>query len=187
MARPRAQGQAMIRTEIAALNACSAEPPVTSHPARVTRAITSTAGTKTPEMRSASRWTAAFSFWASSTRPQHVGQLRVAPDTRGPDHQVDRRPQIVPPTTRSPGLTSTGRDSPVMALRSMADCHRRSPRRRWPPSPPAAPRTGHPPRAGRSGAGVRRPSASSTATSLAPTAASDRRAFPDRRLLSASK
>ena len=45
----------MISTATAAVKAAAAEWPVSSHAANVTAAITSTAGTNTAEMRSASR------------------------------------------------------------------------------------------------------------------------------------
>ena len=67
MARPRAHGQAMISTAIAAVNACVHPCPAASHPTSVRAATTSTTGTKTPETRSASRCADDFPVWASST------------------------------------------------------------------------------------------------------------------------
>ena len=76
------------------------EPPASSQPPGCTTAMTSTAGTKTPEIRSASRWTAAFSFCASSTsrtmwaswvsRPTLVARTTKRPptDDRAADHPV---------------------------------------------------------------------------------------------------
>ena len=67
VASPRAQGQAMIRTATAALNAAVAELPVSSQTARVVKDRRMTTGTKMPDTRSANLWTSALPFWASST------------------------------------------------------------------------------------------------------------------------
>ena len=67
VARPSAQGQAMISTATAAVKAAATECPVSSQPARVNAEITRTAGTKTAETRSARRWMDAFPVCASAT------------------------------------------------------------------------------------------------------------------------
>ncbi len=166
----------MISTASAALNACSAELPATSHPVSVVAAIASTAGTKTPEIRSASRWIAAFWAWACSTSLMREASWVSSPTFTA---RTISRPlsATVPPTTLSPSATSVGTDSPVIMLRSTAD---------WPnsTSPSAAifspGRTTNMVPACSSATGTRRslPSVSSTQTSLAPVAASSRMASP---------
>src|SRR6266700_5181138 len=56
VARPSAQGQAMISTASAALNTWPAGLPAVSQPARVSAEHASTAGTNTAQIRSAIRW-----------------------------------------------------------------------------------------------------------------------------------
>ena len=60
VARPSAQGQAMIRTATAAVKAEAALPSTSSQAASVKRAMTITTGTKIAEIRSASLWTGAL-------------------------------------------------------------------------------------------------------------------------------
>ena len=67
VARPSAHGQAMISTATAAVNAAAAECPDSSQAASVTAAMISTAGTKTADTRSASRWIEALPLCASAT------------------------------------------------------------------------------------------------------------------------
>ena len=62
--------------------------PASSHPARVSTENVRTSGTNTPQMRSASRWMAAFSAWACSTSRDQVSKLGVGPDLDGPDDQA---------------------------------------------------------------------------------------------------
>ncbi len=112
VARPSAQGQAMTRTLTAAVIAASTSLPVSSHAAKVTAAMTSTTGTNTAEIRSASRWIGALPVCASTTdwriRASSVSRpIRVTSTTRRPS--VFR----VPPTTSSPTAFSAGRLSPV--------------------------------------------------------------------------
>ena len=59
VARPSAQGQAMMSTATAAVNASSTESPRTNQAARVTRAMVSTVGTNTAATLSTRRWTGA--------------------------------------------------------------------------------------------------------------------------------
>ena len=74
VARPRAQGQAMISTATAFRNAPSQSPVANSQPASVATAATTTAGTKMPDTRSARRWTGALVDRAFSDNPYHLGQ-----------------------------------------------------------------------------------------------------------------
>ncbi len=110
----------MIRTATAAVKAAVAEWPVMSQAARVVSDRPMTMGTNTADTRSASRWTSALPFWASSTRraiwASWVSEpTRVASTTRRPPALT------VAPTTVSPGATSTGTDSPVSMAASMAE------------------------------------------------------------------
>ncbi len=87
---------------------------------RVARAIRMTTGTKTAEIRSASRWAAALPFCASSTslaiRASRVSApTRVASTTRRPPALT------VAPVTVSPTVTSAGTDSPVSIEASTAE------------------------------------------------------------------
>ena len=120
VARPSAQGQAITSTETAAVNAAVTPKPAPSHAPSVPTAITMTMGTKTPEMRSASRCTGALPLWASSTRRAICASwvsapMRVARTTSRPPALT------VAPTTWSPGPASTGTDSPVIIAISRAD------------------------------------------------------------------
>ncbi len=143
-----------------------------------------TTGTKTAEMRSASRWAAALPFWASSTsfaiRANWVSApTRVASTTSRP-------PAFrVAPVTVSPTPTSTGTDSPVSIDASTAEVPSTtvpsvaifSPGRTRKRSPVLSPSTG-----------IRssRPSRS-TVTSLAPSSSRAFSAAPALRLERASK
>ena len=120
VASPSAQGQAMISTATAAVKAASGSPLNTSQPTNVSSAITSTTGTKTAEMRSASRSTGALVRWASSTRRVICASCVSAPTRVA---RTTRRPEAltVEPTTASPGPTSTGTGSPVSRDRSTAE------------------------------------------------------------------
>ena len=114
VARPSAQGQAMMRTDANATVAKSARGsgPTTYQTTQVATAIARTTGTKTPEMRSASFWIGGLEACACSTSraicasavrlPTAVASMSIAPSTLR-----------VPPMTRSPGPFSTGSDSPV--------------------------------------------------------------------------
>ena len=185
VARPSAQGHAITSTASAAEKALSAPPPASSHPAAVRAAITNTAGTNTPEIRSARRWASAFCDWASSTRRTIAAKWVSEPTAAA---STIRRPSstMVPPTTLAPGCTPTGLDSPVMALISTA----------------ALPSTTRPSAAmvspGRTtkrccslscsaGMTISVPSAWSTVTFLALSAASARNALPAFDLARASK
>ena len=119
VARPRAQGQAMTSTATDAVSAFWTEAPATSQPTSVRAAIPRTAGTNTPEMRSARRCTGALPACAAVTiapiRASVVpSPTRVARTSRAPEVL------IVPPVTSSPTPTSTGTDSPVSRASSTA-------------------------------------------------------------------
>ena len=142
------------------------------------------AGTKTPLIRSASRWIAAFSACASSTslisRDSWVsGPVLTARTTSRPVSTM------VPPMTVSPSPASPGTDSPVIMERSMAV---------WPnsTSPSAAMvspgRTTNlsPGRSRLAGTGRSVPSGPSRHTSLAAAAARSRMAWLVMRLARAS-
>ncbi len=176
VARPRAQGHAMIRTASPALTACPAGLPASSQPASVSTANARTTGTKTPQMRSASRWMAAFSAWACSTSLIRWASWVSAPTLTA---RTTRRPvsTIVPPVTLSPSAASAGTDSPVIMLRSTAVC----PNSTSPSAAMVSPGRTTNMSPGRSrAAGIWRsvPSVSSRQTSLAPAAASSRMAAP---------
>ena len=186
VARPRAQGQAMISTATAAVNAVAAlsvAAAVSQNPSvAAARAITT--GTKTADTRSARRWTWALPVWASSTR-RAIWARAVSAPTRVAS--TTRRPPAltVAPVTGSPGPTSTGTGSPVSSEASMAEVPSTtmpsvatfSPGRTTKRSPTASwsigMRCSWPSR--------------STATSLAPSSSRARRAAPERRLARASK
>lgn len=67
VARPSAHGQAMMSTATAAVNAACSPPPVSVHTANVPIASTTTTGTNTAEIRSASRCTGALPVCACVT------------------------------------------------------------------------------------------------------------------------
>ena len=120
VARPSAHGQAMINTATAAANAAVEPAPAPSQKPRVATEIVMTMGTKTPEIRSASRWAWALPVWASSTS-RAIWASWVSDPTRVA-RTTSRPPALtVAPTTVSPGPTSTGTDSPVSIEASTAD------------------------------------------------------------------
>ena len=95
VASPSAHGQAMISTATAAVKAKVRPSPAPSQKPSVATASPITTGTKTPEMRSASRWTGALPVWASVTSLAIWASAVSAPTLRGADDQpaagVDRR------------------------------------------------------------------------------------------------
>src|SRR5699024_30237 len=120
VARPRAQGQAMISTATVAVNAALTGKPAPSHAPSVATATAMATGTNTAETRSASRWISALPDWASSTILAICANCvseptRVALTTRRPPAFT------VAPVTGSPAVTSTGTDSPVSIDASMAE------------------------------------------------------------------
>ena len=119
VASPSAQGHAMTSTATAAVKPCC-HPVVSPQPSSVSSAMTRTTGTNTAETRSASRCTGALPLCAAVTsavmRASAVSlPTRVARSTSSPSCTT------VPPETESPGPTSTGTDSPVSMLASIAD------------------------------------------------------------------
>ena len=185
MARPSAHGQAMISTATAAVKAKATSSPLPIQKPSVARAMPKTTGTKTPETRSASRWTGALPDWASVTSLAICASAvsaptRVARTTSRPPALIDA------PATSSPGCFSTGTDSPVSSDWSTADVPVSttpsvaifSPGRTTNRSPTASCSTG---------TRCSVPSASSTETSLAPSSSSAVRAAPALRLARASK
>ncbi len=184
VARPNAQGQAMINTETAAVNANAAPAPASSHPTRVSNARATTMGTNTADTRSARRCTGALPACASATRRAIWASwvsdpIRVARTTSRPPALT------VAPTTSSPGPTSTGTGSPVSMLVSTADAPSSttpsvaifSPGRTTNRSPTARSLIGR-----RTSTPSRR-----IATSLAPMPSSARNAAPERDLTRASR
>ncbi len=109
----------MTSTATAAVKPCC-QPVVSPQPSSVSSAMTRTTGTNTAETRSASRCTGALPLCAAVTsavmRASAVSlPTRVARSTSRPSCTT------VPPETESPGPTSTGTDSPVSMLASIAD------------------------------------------------------------------
>ncbi len=190
VARPSAQGQAMINTATAAVKASVAGCPRASQTPRVTSAIPITTGTNTAETRSARRWTRALPLWASVTSRAMRASCVSAPTRVA--RTTSRPPAFtVAPTTASPGATSTGTDSPVTMLASTADSPSSttpsvaifSPGRTTNSSPIRSASTGIR-SSTRRGPVPRAPSAGrsrSTVTSFAPRWSSARRAAPERR------
>ena len=82
VASPSAQGQAMISTATAAVNAAAAAPPKASQPASVASEIAITTGTKTAETRSASRCTGALPDCACLDEPRDLRERGVGADPR---------------------------------------------------------------------------------------------------------
>ena len=78
----------MIRTESAALKACSVDPPTSSQATRVTSAMTSTAGTKTAGDAIGQPLDRRLLVLGVLDKPDHVSQLGVLADLRGLDHQA---------------------------------------------------------------------------------------------------
>ena len=184
VARPRAHGQAMISTATAAVNATDGSSPTPSQNPSVATARAMTIGTNTAEIRSASRCTGALPLWASCTSRAIWASSVSAPTLVA--RTTSRPPALtVAPVTASPGPTSTGTGSPVSSEASIADepssttpsVATFSPGRTTKRSPTAS-----------SSIGMRCSAPSrSTATSLAPSSSSARRAAPERRLARASK
>ena len=115
VARPRAQGQAMMSTET---NATSARWSRTStgeklnHNTNAVMAIQSTTGTKTPLITSASRWIGALLPCASCTSRTICCSTVSFPTLVASKRNAPVRFTVAPKTS-SPGRFSTGRLSPV--------------------------------------------------------------------------
>ena len=120
VAKPNAQGQAIMRTATAAVNAFVASPSTTNHAINVTSEMSSTTGTKMLLTLSASFCTGAFVACASRTNFAICAKVVSAP-TR--ETRTFKRPVklIVAPVTASPATTSTGTLSPVSMDISMLE------------------------------------------------------------------
>ena len=114
VARPSAQGQAMISTETAATRAWArlGGGPKSAQSPKATTATATTAGTKTPATRSATRWIGARERWAWATI-WTIRASRVSLPTCSARSTKLPLPFRVPPMTLAPGAFSTGRASPV--------------------------------------------------------------------------
>ena len=122
VARPSAQGQAMISTDTAAATAKTraGSGPQTSQAAKDRIAIRTTVGTNTEDTRSASPWMGARERRAFDTISTICARTVSAPTRRA---SITRLPFLlmVPPVTGSPGPFSTGTGSPVIMLSSTED------------------------------------------------------------------
>ena len=122
VARPIAQGQAMITTPMNEVRARvrRGSGPKRYQPAKVRRATARTPGTKTSLIRSARRWIGALDPWACSTSDT-IRASAVSAPTR-----VARKANVpvvltVAPKTSSPTPLATGIGSPVSIASSTAD------------------------------------------------------------------
>jgi len=115
VARPRAHGQATMRTATAATNACAMRGcgPSKLHAAKVPPAATTTAGTNHAATTSATCWMGARLRCASLTI-RTICASSVSEPTRSARITKLPVPLTVAPTSRSPGCFSTGKDSPVI-------------------------------------------------------------------------
>ncbi len=120
VASPKAQGQEITTTATAAVSASLMLVVASIHTTKVSAAITSTAGTKTPATLSARRAIGALVALASSTSWIIFARLVSAP-TRVARKVNDPVRLTVAAETVSPGPFSTGTDSPVRALSSTAE------------------------------------------------------------------
>ncbi|MPM75465.1 hypothetical protein SDC9_122458 [bioreactor metagenome] len=173
VARPRAQGQAMISTDSAALNEVRGPAPDSSQAARVTSAMPITVGTNTATTLSTRVWTRALRACAWSAVAAIWASWVWAPTCRA---SMINAPVLlmVPPGTRSPSAACSGIGSPVIIEVSTAECPTqtvpsvaiRSPGRTRNRSPtrssPSGTTTSRPSRITRTVVGARSPSALST-------------------------
>ena len=109
VARPSAQGQAMIRTATAASMAWAVSPANSDQPMKVTIEIPITVGTNTAETRSARRCMSDLPDWASSTS-RTIWASAVSPPTAVA--RMVSTPEVfrVAPATVDPSVFSTGSD-----------------------------------------------------------------------------
>ena len=184
VARPSAHGQATTRTATAALQADAAGSPAPSQKPSVAAATAITHGTNTAAIRSASRCASALVACAWLTR-RVICASKVPEPTRVA--RTTSRPLMftVAPVTGSLGPTSAGIDSPVTSDASTAEL----PSATTPSVAIFSPgRTTNRSPAASSSTGTRRSDPSrSTATVLAPSAASALSAMPDRSRARASR
>jgi hypothetical protein len=115
VARPNAQGQAMMRTATEATRACArrGSGPTFAQIAKVRTETASTAGTNQAATRSASRWMGARLLWASATM-RTMRASSVSLPTLSADMISHPNPFKVPPSTLSPARFSAGSGSPVI-------------------------------------------------------------------------
>ena len=123
VARPSAQGQAMISTATADTSASvnAGAGPATNQTAKVAIAIAITTGTKYAEIASASRWIGALDACACCTMRTICANMVSAPTLAA---RTRNEPVVltVAPMTVSPARLVTGIDSPVTIDSSTADC-----------------------------------------------------------------
>ncbi len=122
VARPRAQGHAMMSTltNVRSAYARRGSGPKSNQTTNVAIAMSRTVGTKIPATVSARRWIGALRPCASRTRRTICASVVLWPVrlTRKVNAPVRL---TVAPITESPGRFSTGRGSPVSMLSSTAD------------------------------------------------------------------
>ena len=111
VARPSAQGQAMIRTVTATMSACASRGsgPTVAQTRNATTATTMTAGTNQAATRSAMRWIGARERWASAT----ICTIRAS---------IVSRPILSARMTSEPGLVHGAADDGVAGR--LGDRHR---------------------------------------------------------------
>ena len=121
VAKPRAQGQAMISTATALTRAkaIAGAGPIIDHTTKVTRAATMTPGTNQAETVSARAWIGARERCASATMPT-IRASRVSLPTRSASMTKEPVVLTVAPVTLSPGAFSAGTGSPVIIDSSTA-------------------------------------------------------------------
>ena len=122
VARPNAHGHAIRSTETAATSACTTRGsgPNANHNAHDHTEISTTIGTKIPEILSAMRCTGALELCADCTNPM-ICASTVSLPTFVARYRNDPVPLIVAPVTLPPACFSTGMDSPVIMDSSTDD------------------------------------------------------------------
>ena len=154
VASPSAHGQAMIRTATAAVKANSTDSPVPIQKPSVAAASAITTGTKTPETRSARRWTGALPDLRVGDQAGDLGERGVGADACGADDEsaagVDRRPHDVVAGSLLHRDRLAGQQRLVEGRAALLARHRR-----WRPARRVAPRSGRRPRAAPRGRAVR--------------------------------
>ena len=115
VASPSAHGQAISSTDTAATSACvtRGSGPNANHSAHDHTAMSTTAGTKTPEIRSANRCTGAFELCAAATMPM-ICASTVSLPTFVARYRSEPPPLMVAPVTSLPSVLATGMASPVI-------------------------------------------------------------------------
>ncbi len=122
VASPNAQGHAISSTDTAATSAwvIRGSGPNANHSAHDQTAISTTMGTKNPEILSARRCTGAFELCADLTSPMICASTVSAP-TFVARYRNEPVPLTVAPVTALPGCLITGMDSPVIIDSSTDD------------------------------------------------------------------